>query len=286
MKNKVVFAIMAVLLLAVPTFGCITDDTKTAASGLAVDLAAAKTQSDANTKAIKDLTDTVSKKADATRVDAIFDKLGTTGNANSYSKGETYTQAEVNQKIADAVNALKNDQSWIKGTGGTTVMPSGSDTGVVVFTNNPVAIPQIFSSSSGGNSNPWIMTIVNQGTTWQYVKPVVQLNIASGQSASIVQDITILVSGGSCTMTGSYLTSITAPVPPASATNAFSFSPSNMNGTATPSVVMMPISGCNGSGEIQIGPGQSQSVNIQIQNLKTANPVLWNVTANVSSRSM
>lgn len=173
-------------------------------------------------------------------------------------------------------------------------IPGGSpisDIGTVVFINNPVAIPQIFSSSSGGNSSPWIMTIKNNSTTWQYVKPVIQLNVASGQPSSIVQDITILVSGGSCTMTGSYLTSITDPIPIASATNAFSFSPVNMSTIATPSIVVIPISGCNGSGEIQIGPGQQQAFNIQIQNLKTgtlAVPVatLWNVTTSISSRSM
>jgi hypothetical protein len=150
-----------------------------------------------------------------------------------------------------------------------------SPIGTVQFTNNPVAIPQIFSSSAGGNSNPWIMTINNQSTTWQYVKPMVSLNVASGQPSSIVSDVSLMTSGGSCSLTGTLL------VP-----GNFTFSPSNMTTVATPSVIIFPINGCNGSGEFYIGPGQSQSYNIQIQGLKTPNPILWNVSCTISSRSM
>jgi hypothetical protein len=150
-----------------------------------------------------------------------------------------------------------------------------SDTGTVVYTNNPVAIPQIFSSSSGGNSNPWIMTIKNNSTTWQYVKPVIQLNVASGQPSSIITDVTVMISGGSCSMTGTLLVA-----------GNFSFSPVTATTIATPSMIIMPISGCNGSGEIQVGPGQQQAFNVQIQNLKTPTAILWNVTTSISSRSM
>ena len=153
-----------------------------------------------------------------------------------------------------------------------------SDTGIVTFTNNPVSIPQIFSSSSGGNSNPWIMTIHNGSTTWQYVKPMISLNVSSGQSQSTVSEVLVMTSGGSCSLTGTYSAGAT--------TGNFTFSPTSMNITATPSIVAFPISGCNGSGEWYIGPGQTQSYNIQVQGLKTPNPILWNVSASISSRSM
>jgi hypothetical protein len=66
----------------------------------------------------------------------------------------------------------------------------------------------------------------------------------------------------------------------------FSFSPSNAASITTPSMIIMPINGCNGTGEIQVGPGQQQAFNVQIQGLKTPNPILWNVTTSISSRSM
>lgn len=156
-----------------------------------------------------------------------------------------------------------------------------SATGTVQFVNNPVSIPQIFSSSTGGNSNPWIMTINNQSTTWQYVKPVITLSISSGQTQTTVTDLIIIASGSSCSMTGE-ISASTGPT----ATSNFSFSPATMITTATPSIVAFPISGCNNSlGEIYIGPGQSQMINIQIQ-LKTAAVTLWNVSTSISSRSM
>jgi hypothetical protein len=172
--------------------------------------------------------------------------------------------ATLNSKIA----ALSTSGTG-SGTG------TGSDTGTVIYTNNPVSIPQIFSGPKGASSQPWIMTIKNNTSTWQYVKPVVQLNVASGQPSTLVTDISLLISGGSCTMTGS-LTDV----------GDMSFSPSNMADVPTRSIIIMPISGCNDSGEIQIGPGQSQAFNVQIQNFETDDLILWNVTTLISSRSM
>lgn len=199
-------------------------------------------------------------------------KMGTAG-APSVDLSQYVPVSTYNAKMAlldAAIKVLQDNSGTGGGTGG-----GGSDTGTVVFTNNPVSIPQIFSSSTGGNSNPWIMTIKNNSNTWQYVKPMIQLNVASGQPSSIVSDVSVMGSGGNCSLTGTYL------VP-----GNFTFSPSTMGTVATPSIIAFPVSGCNGSGEWYIGPGQSQAYNMQIQGLKTANPILWNVTCSISSRSM
>lgn len=277
MKNKLLFVCLS-LVLALPLAGCITNDTPTAAAPNP--LTGMQTQINTNTADIAQLKTDVAKKADSTRIDAL--ETGGAGGAAGYSKTETYTRAEVDTKISTmqaTIDSLTTKVSQLTpGTGG------GSPTsaiGTVVFTNNPVSIPQIFSSSTGGNGTPWIMTIVNQSNTWQYVKPVITLSISSGQTQTTVTDLIIIASGSSCSMTGE----IIAPTGPTDKSN-FSFSPATMIETATPSIVAFPISGCNNSlGEIYIGPGQSQMINIQIQ-LKTAAVTLWNVSCSISSRSM
>jgi len=267
------------LLLLIPVlvlsgFACVSSDDGAAADSLASKLNAMQATILQHTSVIDSLKSDLNQKASKSEIDDLNRKINNlpqSGNAPA----DMATKAIVDQKIADAISALKADQAWIKsvpvsGNGGTV-----SDTGQVTFTNNPVAIPQIFSSSSGGNSNPWIMTIHNGSTTWQYVKAMVSLNVASGQPSSIVTDVSLMESGGNCSLTGTYL------VP-----GNFTFSPSNMGTAATPSIIIFPISGCNGSGEWYIGPGQTQSYNIQIQGLKTPNPILWNVSCSISSRSM
>jgi len=274
--KRIILIITVALLSILPLTGCITDDSSSnAITPLSTELENLKTTVTTHTTKIAKLEEDVARKADSSRVDNLATSIGQqSGTAAGYTKAETYSRAEVDAAIASAINALKANQSWI--TGASSGSQGGSDTGTVIFTNNPVSIPQIFSSSSGASSSPWIMTIKNNSSTWQYVKPVVQLNVASGQLSSEVEDITLIISGGACTMTGSL----------GEDENDMSFSPATMADTPTPSIIIMPVSGCNGSGEIQIGPGQSQAMNIQIQNLKTPKAILWNVTTSISSRSM
>jgi len=252
-------------------FGCVSDSSAPATDSLLSTIKATQDTVKKHTEVIDALRVDVDKKATKTEIDDLNRKINNLPQSGSATPTDVYTKEQVNQAIADAITALKNEKPWAGSTG----VPGTSDTGTVVFTNNPAAIPQIFSSSSGGNSNPWIMTIKNNSTTWQYVKPMVSLNVASGQPSSIVNDVSLMASGGNCSLTGTFL------VP-----GNYTFSPSNMNTVATPSVIIFPISGCNGSGEWYIGPGQQQAYNIQIQGLKTPNPILWNVSCSISSRSM
>jgi outer membrane murein-binding lipoprotein Lpp len=268
------------LLLIIPilvSLACVSSDDGAATNSLASQIATL-TAKDAS---LQSLIDTVrselSQKASKSEIDDVNRKINNLPQSGGSTPADMATKAIVDQKIADAISALKADQAWIKSSGGGGG-GAPSDTGTVTYTNNPVSIPQIFSSSSGGNSNPWIMTIHNGSTTWQYVKPMISLNVASGQSSSLVSEVLVMTSGGSCSLTGTFSGG--------SSTGNFTFSPMTMNATATPSIVAFPLSGCNGSGEWYIGPGQTQAYNIQIQGLKTPNPILWNVSASISSRSM
>jgi outer membrane murein-binding lipoprotein Lpp len=269
------------LLIIIPilvSLACVSSDDGAATNSLASQIATLTAKDASLQSSIDSTRSELNQKASKSEIDDVNRKINNLPQSSA-TPADVATKSIVDQKIADAISALKADQAWIKsvpvsGGGGGTV----SDTGVVTYTNNPVSIPQIFSSSSGGNSNPWIMTIHNGSTTWQYVKPMISLNVASGQSSSLVSEVLVMTSGGSCSLTGTYSGG--------TSTGNFTFSPMTMNATATPSIVAFPLSGCNGSGEWYIGPGQTQSYNIQIQGLKTPNPILWNVSASISSRSM
>jgi len=265
------------LLIIIPilvSLACVSSDDGAATNSLASQIATLTAKDASLQSSIDSTRSELNQKASKSEIDDVNRKINNLPQSGGSTPADMATKAIVDQKIADAISALKADQAWIKSTG-TGSGGTPSDTGTVAFTNNPISIPQIFSSSSGGNSNPWIMTIKNNSTTWQYVKAMIQLNVASGQPSSVVNDVSLMGSGGNCSLTGTYL------VP-----GNFTFSPSNMGTVATPSVIIFPISGCNGSGEWYIGPGQTQAYNMQIQGLKTPNPILWNVTASISSRSM
>ena len=268
------------LLLIIPiilSLACVSSDDGGGGNSLATQIAALTAKDASLQSSIDSTRSELNQKASKSEIDDVNRKINNLpqGGGTATPPADMATKSIVDQKIADAISALKADQAWIKATTPTGGGGTPSDTGTVAFTNNPISIPQIFSSSSGGNSNPWIMTIKNNSSTWQYVKAMIQLNVASGQPSSVVNDVSLMGSGGNCSLTGTYL------VP-----GNFTFSPSNMGTVATPSVIIFPISGCNGSGEWYIGPGQTQAYNMQIQGLKTPNPILWNVTASISSRSM
>jgi hypothetical protein len=262
MKNKL---LIILVVLIVPLLACSESGTQ-ATSSIITDIAGLKAKEPIWDSYGPRLT---SVEARPNAQTSVFDPQSLKDKDSSLQSQIDTMKASYDAQVAALTSKVNN---LTPGTGGGA--PT-SDTGTVIFTNNPASIPQIFSSSSGGNSNPWIMTIKNNSSTWQYVKPMVSLNVASGQPSSVVTDVSLMTSGGSCSLTG------TLSVP-----GNFTFSPSNMATVATPSVIIFPISGCNGSGEWYIGPGQSQSYNIQIQGLKTTNPILWNVSASISSRSM
>ncbi len=232
---------------------------------------------------------TVNSKADSSRLDSLIVRIdglagntGNSGTANTYSKADLYTRVEVDAAIAKAITDLKTAAPW----GQATVNPggSGSPTGSVTFATNPVSIPQVYSGTTGsGQSTFYTFKIINGTSAWQYVKPIVTLTVAPSYSSRSITGITATMSGNSCSMAGSRL-----PADPASSTvGQFSISPSVGSGApATTSLVIIPIAGCNGNGEFQVGAGQSVDVLVQITGLTSSDVTLWNISNSISSRQM
>jgi hypothetical protein len=215
--------------------------------------------------------------------------------SETYSKTEVYTRAEVDKIVSDAISNLKSNQAWITGSsssGGTG--GGGGTSGAVTFTTNPASVPQIFTSTTGGQQVFYTMHIMNGTATWQYVKPIITLSIASSYSARTIGAVTISMSGGSCSFSQQFTTTSNGLTPPTytvpvynpASPQQINISPNTLYATATPSIVLMPVAGCTGSGEFQLGAGQAMDVLINISNFTTSDVTLWNVSNSISSRSL
>lgn len=213
-------------------------------------------------------------KASAGSVSALEQRMAQTeGNIRTIQStpaGGGITQAQLDAAIA----ALKTDQSWItvstSSSGGSS---GGTTTGTVQFTTVPASIPQLFSSTTAGPQQIYTMHIVNSSNQWQYVKPIVTLSLVSSYSATTVTALSITISSGAGSMSGTIATP-----------NNFSIT---MSTPTTSSVVIILISGgSTTSGEFQVGAGQSIDILIAIQGMTSATTTLWNFANSISTRSI
>jgi hypothetical protein len=256
------------LLLLIPLllvgFACVSTDTAPAADSIASRITAVQDTVTKHTSVIDALKLEVEKKASKAEIDDINRKINNLPQSGS-TPTDVYTKAQVNQAIADAITALKAGANpWANAAN-----PTPTQTGTVTFTTSPVSVPQLFTAASGSQSTFYTMKIVNNSTTWQYVKPIVNLTLASSYSPTQMSAMTVNMTYGSFALTG---------------TN-FSISPAL--GTSTSSIVIIPISGgVNSAGEFQVGSGASVDVLIQITGVTTSTTVLWNISNSISSRSM
>jgi hypothetical protein len=269
--------VLSILVILVTSVSCLPTSSKTSQKDIDQDTVISDLKTTVSSlKETRVSTETFNGLKD--RVTALENKSTTA--TTTYTKTEV--DAAISQAITNAVNNLKNDQSWVKGT--TTTPTSTSPTGTVTFATTPAAIGQLYSASSGGSQSVfYTMKIVNNSSTWQYVKPVITMSVQSSYSSRAVTGITVTMSSGSCSLTGSRTSSEAAT----SSIGNFSISPNVGNGaTSTSSLTVIPISGCNGTGEFQVGSGQSVDILIQISNITTSDVTLWNITNSISNRSL
>jgi hypothetical protein len=245
------------------------------------------TEQDAEIAKVKSAITTLDEgKASKTALTDLSDRVSKINQGTAPDLSQYYTKSQVDTAVSTAVNnaitALKNDKPWNTSSGGST--GGTSQTGTVSFATTPAAIPQVYSAATGGGQSVfYTMKIVNSSGSWQYVKPIITLNVQSSYSSRAVTGITVTMSAGSCSMTGSKTVADAAT----SSVGNFSISPNVGNGaTSTSSLTIIPISGCNGTGEFQIGSNQSMDILIQISGLTTSDVTLWNVTNSISSRGL
>ena len=253
MKRTIGLVLLGVCVLVLPLLmSCVADENTTPSNPIAtqdyVDKAVAKVQTD------------VDKKATVSYVDQKFGLVPAAG--NSYQKSETYSKSEVDQKIADAIKALKDDKSWVKGT--TTNATNPSTGGTVTVITSPTSIEVMGSSQ-------YCFTAVLQNTTtnWVYIRPTISINLHTGQNPLSTNldagDVAITGGGGSTNYVDADFQAI---------------------GTAS-SIQLTPIHmGGVGTGEIQLGANSNVSILICIQMEPSVESRIWDVSVSVNWRSL
>lgn len=279
--KKSIIILCVLLIVSVLGLGCFPSKPATPT------VSSRDTEQDSEISKIKSSITTLDEgKASKSALNDLSDRVSKITVSSAPDLSQYYTKSQVDSAVSTAVNnaitALKNEKPWNTTSGGSTggTSPSGS----VTFATTPASIPQVYSASTGGGQSVfYTMKIVNNSGLWQYVKPIITLSVQSSYSSRAVTGITVSMSAGSCSMTGSK----TSADPATSSVGNFSISPNVGSGaTSTSSLTIIPISGCNGTGEFQIGSNQSMDILIQISGLTTSDVTLWNVTNSISSRGL
>lgn len=332
MKRKLGILVIVAIIALLPLTSCMSaPKASTPAAPVATEydksqdssIASVKSQIEKEHQLISELQSNKLSKSEYTSSEA-YPKTQT------YTRSELYTRTEVDALLAK----LKTELQGTTGTGGTGTT-GGTTSGVVTFLLTRPTEPVMSSTAGGvtggetapavvGTTTWYTMRVTNSSSAWQYVKPVINMSIASGYTMPRVFDLSVTMSGpqGSisqilntyewatvcsssetCTHAcddstttnkgevGNYTPGTKACQwswwTPPTGTRQMTFSPENMMLVATPSIVIMPIAGgSNNLGEFQIGPGQSMDINISIAGMHTDNMAIWNVTNSLNVRQM
>jgi outer membrane murein-binding lipoprotein Lpp len=153
------------LLLIIPiilSLACVSSDDGTGGNSLATQIATL-TAKDASLQSSIDSTRLeLSQKASKSEIDDVNRKINNLPQSGGSTPADMATKAIVDQKIADAISALKADQAWIKGSTYTT--PAGTtagEFGELVDTNGDL---ELWLEKVGGDADTEVIT-TSKGST-------------------------------------------------------------------------------------------------------------------------
>jgi hypothetical protein len=231
MRNKVILLAISALLLILPAFGCITDDSKAPATSAAF-VSTAQHAAD-----VAALNASLAKKADQTSVDMLV-KMMPAGGAtatDTYPKTQLYTKAEVDAAISAATAGLKSDQTWITKTGGSTSTTGGSTgtpKGDVLSSNGDLELyldkdmdDEIYINNA--QAMTWFLTVKNNGNSGTYYRINANFDLSDSTPVNISSaPLTVANS----TM-ASFASSTTIDCTPAPAVSGLAYASSQAGGT-------------------------------------------------------
>ena len=278
----IVFCLLVIVLVPL-LFGCMPPSSSGSSTTTITDRvnaidARSKTNEETNNKQQGSIDELYDKKLSKSDYEA----------SDSYPKTELYTRSEVETKIANAISALKSDQSWINSSGSSSTTNTGSTTGTVSISTDPSSV-QIMGSTV---QQCFTVKIVNGMNQWRYVKPI--MTLTSTTSTKIYGN---KAAGGDGSAPGcllSYTASgVTITSTTDSTTSNIQFSPDIMTvvlggltSNSYASLMTIPISGGNNSlGEFYVGPGQTMTVLCCVA-LRTETAVVWMVTMSATDRGL
>lgn len=208
MAKKMVILVIAIVALLLPSIGCLSDDIT--ASSLIPTITKAQATAD-SAKSVADAAKASADKANAALESKVsvstFNDLSTKvagmSGANSYSKSETYTKAEVDAVVAKAI-------SDYKASVGSTSSSSSSSTGSTTSSSNGFNISleknAFYSMTTGTSPTTITMTITNVSGAGKQCTPYLRFNAQSPsayEKAKVTQfDVKSNISGSIVTTTG------------------------------------------------------------------------------------
>jgi hypothetical protein len=207
------------------------------------------------------------------------------------SNTDTYTRSQIDSAISkavsDAINALKNDQSWVKQQTPTYTpapyYPNTTLNGYVTSVSSP-SLPQFTTDGSGNGSISYTVQVTNPTTTTQYVKPTI--NLSTTTYSAYINSIRVVMScSGQCTLVGSAqrVSDSTYPSPNVlydSSNTIYTISPPL---TSTSNYfTIIPMALCNSMNGFQVNASQSITITIQITRINTSVPnSIWSLSTSI-----
>jgi hypothetical protein len=196
--------------------------------------------------------------AQAGRIDGIAGKAGL-----SQSDVQTMLNSYAKTTDLDAAIAKYLTDHNITSSGSSGGSSGGSTTGQVTWITNPTNV-QILGSAQVC----YTVKVTNSTGNWVYIRPIININAATGQSPTSVNSITISIGGSSVNL----------------ATANFQFTPILPSGV-TSSIVAIPTSGGNGNGEFQLAANTTADLLVCVT-INAANNIIWNIGTSMNWRSL
>jgi len=194
MKKSLVFVICAIFLI-LPLVSCLPSATSQSSNPVAYqsDITALQDADRNLDNGIKAVDGRVTAWAD--KVTAAETKIGILqgqSSANTYTKDQLYTKTEIDAAIAKAINDYK---AGLTSSGSSTGGASGGTTGQVTWITNPLNVQTL-----GSQQVCYTIKITNGTAQWVYIRPIININLHTGQSplsvALLADNVTVSIGGG------------------------------------------------------------------------------------------
>jgi outer membrane murein-binding lipoprotein Lpp len=210
------------LLLLIPIlltgFACVSDDGGAAANPLSAQIAALTAKDSSLQSTLDTLRSELSQKASKSEIDDVNRKINNLPQSGGSAPADMATKSIVDQKIADAISALKADQAWIKSTGGSTGGGSTTDPrGDILASNGDLELylekdmdEELYIED--GQAKSFFMSIKNKGTAGTYYRLNANFDLAGDVSTIALIEPTTLSCENSSMVTFSRSTTIPATV--------------------------------------------------------------------------
>jgi len=257
--RKSILILCAILIIGVVGLGCLP--TKPAVATVS----AKDTEQDSEISKIKSsITSLDEGKASKSAINDINDRISKINQGTAPDLSGYYKRVEVDTAISTAVNnaitALKNEKPWNTSGGGITPSESGG----VTWLTNPSNVQVL-----GSSQVCFTMKVQNTTSTWVYVRPIINVNLHTGQSP-----LSTALDGSSLALT--------------IGGNAGNYIDSDFSATGTTSSVVLIPTHLNGagSGEIQISANSTIDLLVCIQLNSSVDARIWDIVGSVNWRSL